>query len=224
MKEIWKDIIGYEGKYQISNQGNVKSLNYNNTKKEKVLKPKVNRYGYYEIKLSKNNKTKNFLVSTLVAQAFLKNNNSDKEVMHIGDTKDNSVENLKYGYRSEILHLTYKKGNRPGKPSRYKFSYNDEHYVKISELAHKHNIPVHLLHNRLERGWTLKEAVEIPKERKQRMLNVTLYEYQGKLMSVKQISQKYNINTKTIYKRLNSGWSIEETIEIPLAKRKEKQK
>lgn len=224
MKEIWKDIIGYEGKYQISNQGNVKSLNYNNTKKEKVLKPKVNRYGYYEVKLSKNNKTKDFLVSTLVAKHFLENKNADKEVMHIGDVTDNRVENLKYGYRSEILHLTYKKGNRPGKPSRYKFSYNDEHYVKISELAHKHNIPVHLLHNRLERGWTLKEAVEIPKKRKQRMLNVTLYEYQGKLMSVKQISQKYNINTKTIYKRLNSGWSIEETIEIPLAKRKEKQK
>lgn len=206
-------------KYQIL--GKVRSLNYNNTHTIKELKPKENRYGYYEVKLSKNNKTKGFLISTLVAKAFLDNNNPDKEVMHIGDIKDNSVENLKYGYRSEILHLTYKKGNRLGKSSRYKFSYNNEHFVTLSELAHKHNISEKLLHKRLERGWTLREAVEIPKERKQRMLNVTLYEYQGKLMSVKQISEKYNINTKTIYKRLNSGWSIEETIEIPLVKRKE---
>lgn len=220
MEEIWKDIKGYEKKYQVSNTGKIRSLNYNNTHTIRELKPKENRYGYYEVKLSKNNKAKGFLISTLVARAFLNNNNPDKEVMHIGDVKDNSVENLKYGYRSELLHLTYKKGNRPGKPSRYKFSYNDEHYVKISELAHKHNIPVHLLHNRLERGWTLKEAVEIPKERNQKILNVTLYEYQGKLMSVKQISEKYNISTNVIYRRLSRGWSIEEAIEIPLRKKK----
>lgn len=205
-------------KYQIL--GKVRSLNYNNTHTIKELKPKENRYGYYEVKLSKNNKTKNFLVSTLVARAFLNNNNPDKEVMHIGDVKDNNVNNLKYGYRSELLHLTYKKGNRPGKPSRYKFSYNNEQYVKISELAHKHNIPVHLLYKRISNGWTLKEAIEIPLDRKQRLLNVTLYEYQGKLMSVKQISEKYNIDTKTIYKRLSRGWSIEESIEIPLNKKK----
>lgn len=160
------------------------------------------------------------MVSTLVARAFLNNNNPDKEVMHIGDIKDNSVENLKYGYRSELLHLTYKKGNRPGKPSRYKFSYNNKHYTKISELAHKHNISQHLLHKRLERGWTLKEAVEIPKDRTQKILNVTLYEYQGKLMSVKQISENYNISTNVLYKRLSRGWSIEESIEIPLRKKK----
>lgn len=205
-------------KYQIL--GKVRSLNYNNTHTIKELKPKENRYGYYEVKLSKNNKTKNFLVSTLVARAFLNNNNSDKEVMHIGDVKDNNINNLKYGYRSELLHLTYKKGNRPGKPSRYKFSYNNEQYVKISELAHKHNIPVHLLYKRISNGWTLKEAVEIPLDRKQKLLNVTLYEYQGKLMSVKQISEKYNINAKTIYKRLSRGWSIEESIEIPLSKKR----
>lgn len=199
--------------------GKIRSLNYNNTHTIKELKPKVNRYGYLEVKLSKNNKTKNYLVSTLVAQAFLKNNNSDKEVMHLGDITDNSVENLKYGYRSELLHLTYKRGRRPGKPSGYKLSYNGQQFTKLSHLANAHNLSIHQLHKRLERGWTLQEAVEIPIHRKQKILNVTLYEYQGKLMSVRQISEKYNIDTKTIYKRLSRGWSIEETIEIPLNKK-----
>lgn len=204
-------------KFQIL--GKVRSLNYNNTHTIKELKPKVNRYGYLEVKLSKNNKTKNYLVSTLVAQAFLKNSNPDKEVMHLGEVTDNNVENLKYGYRSELLHLTYKRGRRPGTPSRYRLSYDDKQYTKLSHLAKTHNIPVKLLHKRLERGWTLQEAVEIPIDRKQKMLNVTLYEYQGKLMSVRQISEKYNIDTKTIYKRLSRGWSLEETIEIPLSKK-----
>ena len=51
--EIWKDIEGYEGKYQVSNTGKVKSLNYNNSGQEKKKKKKINRYGYNEVKLSK---------------------------------------------------------------------------------------------------------------------------------------------------------------------------
>ena len=46
MEEIWKDIVGYENIYQISNLGRVKSLNYNHTGREKILKPSVNKDGY----------------------------------------------------------------------------------------------------------------------------------------------------------------------------------
>ena len=56
MIEIWKDIEGYENKYQVSNTGKVRSINYNNTGQIKELKQKVNSHGYYEVKLSKNNK------------------------------------------------------------------------------------------------------------------------------------------------------------------------
>lgn len=52
-KEIWKDIEGYEGEYQISNYGNVKSLNYLRTGKERILKPGKNRGGYYYVQLYK---------------------------------------------------------------------------------------------------------------------------------------------------------------------------
>lgn len=51
-EEIWKDIKGYEGLYQVSNLGQVKSLNYNHTKQEKILKPKISensRWLYIEV-------------------------------------------------------------------------------------------------------------------------------------------------------------------------------
>ena len=51
MKEIWKDKKDYEGIYQVSNCGRVKSLNYNHTGKEKILKPTKDRYGYLQVNL-----------------------------------------------------------------------------------------------------------------------------------------------------------------------------
>lgn len=221
MEEIWKDIEGYEGKYQVSNTGKVKSLNFNNTGKPQELKQKVNRYGYSEVKLSKNNKTKNYLVGTLVAKHFLEKKNEDLQVMHIGDINNNDISNLKYAYRSEILYKMYKKGRRKiGSPTIYNISYKNKRYKSIGSIAKDYNMTSSQLHKRLEHGWTLNEALSIPMEREQKILNVRLYEYQGKQMSVKQLSQKYGIDQRNIYRRLARGWSIEEAIEIPLAKTK----
>ena len=52
-KEIWKDIEGFEGKYQISSMGRVKSLNFKLTGKEQIMSLKVNKYGYKQILLYK---------------------------------------------------------------------------------------------------------------------------------------------------------------------------
>ena len=71
MKEIWKDIPGYEGYYKVSNLGRVKSLNYNRTKKEKVLKLGIDTQGYYNLTLSKNGSFSTKNVHKLVAMAFL---------------------------------------------------------------------------------------------------------------------------------------------------------
>lgn len=216
MEEIWKDIEGYENKYQVSDKGNVRSLNYNNTGQPRNLKQKINRYGYNEVKLSKNNKTKNFLVSTLVAQAFLNKVNPDKEVMHISDINDNSVDNLKYGYRSEILHQTYKRGRRKiGKPSKNFMSYNGKQYKKYSDLARDCKITPHRLFKRLAQGWSLDEAINIPIERKEHILHKKLYKYNNKVMSIKQLSDFSGLSESTISKRLDRGWSLEEAIEIP---------
>lgn len=225
MEEIWKDIEDYAGKYQVSDKGNVRSLNYNNTGKPRNLKQKINRYGYNEVKLSKNNKTKNFLVSTLVAKAFIDKVNPDKEVMHISDINDNSVDNLKYGYRSEILHQTYKRGRRKiGKPSKNFMSFNGKQYEHYIELAKDYNLKPQRLFNRLENGWSLDEAINIPVERKEYILHKKLYKYNDKLMSVKQLSALSGISEQTLYSRLARGWGIEEAVEIPNLRNKKEKK
>lgn len=216
--EVWKDIKGYENKYQVSNLGNIKSLNYNNTGKEKLLKPKINRYGYNEVKLSKNNKTKIFLVATLVVHAFLGEKNEDMEVMHIGDVTDDSLQNLKYAYRSQILFATYKKGRRKGKPSDNTVSYNGKRYKKVCKIGKDYGIDTPTLLKRLDRGWNLDDALEIPKERKQKILKKKLYNYYGKLYTIKELSKISGINEGALYKRLKRGWNIYETVEIPLRK------
>ena len=103
--EIWRDIKGYEGLYQVSNLGRIKSLEkiinanfkYGNTHnyKEKILKPFKETRGYLKVRLYKNGVAKNYKVHRLVANAFLGENNLT--VNHIDKNKENNkLENLEY--------------------------------------------------------------------------------------------------------------------------------
>lgn len=98
MQEIWKDIKGYEGLYQVSNIGNVKSLNYNRTGEERIRKPKVDRYGYLTLMLYKNGKCKTLFVHRLVLMAFNPINNMDSlQVNHKDENKqNNNLDNLEW--------------------------------------------------------------------------------------------------------------------------------
>lgn len=94
-KEIWKDILGYEGKYQVSNLGNVKSLNYNRTGKEKILQVITTSKGYIRISLCKDGITKNYKVHRLVWTAFNGVIPDGMQVNHINEDKsDNRLSNL----------------------------------------------------------------------------------------------------------------------------------
>lgn len=221
MEEIWVDIKGFEGKYKLSNKGKVISLNFNNTGKPKELKIKKNKKGQNEVTLSKNNKRYFYLLITLVADHFLEKTAPDMIPIHLGEIDDDSVENIAYGYRSEMLHLMYKKGHRKvGKPTRNIVSYKGKQYAKWSDLSRDYGINPKLFEKRINHGWTLEETLEIPTKRKQQILNVRMYEYNGKLYSVKELSQLSGLSTKTIYKRLKRGWDIESTVEIPVGRRK----
>ena len=108
MEEIWKDKKDYEGHYQVSNCGRVKSIKFG---KERILKPLTNSFGYLFVELCKDGKVKAFTVHRLVAEAFIPNLNNYKEVNHKDENKTNNVVtnlewcdrkyNQNYGTRTE---------------------------------------------------------------------------------------------------------------------------
>ena len=98
MKEIWKDIPNYEGLYQVSNLGRVKSLgNKSNHNKSIIMKLTYTKKGYLQVRFCKNYKKTTHRVHRLVAETFIDNPNNYKEVNHInGNKSDNRVCNLEF--------------------------------------------------------------------------------------------------------------------------------
>lgn len=89
--EVWKDIDGYEGLYQVSNTGKVRSLRYRNRDEVRELFLKPHNQGYLQVELHKNGKRKMFTVHRLVAMAFVDGYEVGKEVNHIDENKQNNV-------------------------------------------------------------------------------------------------------------------------------------
>lgn len=122
-EEIWKDIKGYEGLYQVSNLGRIKSLErrckarwYTRKVPEKIYSPALDTYGYPIVSLHKDGKKKTITIHILVANAFLKKPDGCNSINHIDENKQNNcVENLEwctvqennaYGTRVERLRKT----------------------------------------------------------------------------------------------------------------------
>lgn len=114
MIEEWKDIFGYEGLYQVSNLGNVKSLGHGHIKREKILKPSNDGRGYLKVGLHLNKVKKSRKIHQLVAVAFLNHVpcGYNLVVNHKNLVKtDNRVENLELVTSRENSNLRHVKSS-----------------------------------------------------------------------------------------------------------------
>jgi hypothetical protein len=93
MEEIWKDIKGFEGRYQVSNLGRVRSLNYRHKNITQNLKPIDDHKGYLEVRLD----NKHVKIHRLVAMAFVEGYKPGLVVNHLNEIRtDNRPENLQF--------------------------------------------------------------------------------------------------------------------------------
>ena len=116
MQEIWKDIKNYEGLYQVSNFGNIKSLTFKNKqgtyKRELILKKALGKNGYHKVILQKDRNRKTVSVHRLVAEAFIPNPENKKCVNHLDCNRTNNrIDNLEWCTHSENVRYGVKCGN-----------------------------------------------------------------------------------------------------------------
>lgn len=151
-EEIYNDIVGYKGLYQISNTGKVKSLfrlesfpsaivkggNFIRKRKEKILSPAPDKDGYLRVVLCKDGILKNFFVHRLVISAFKPNLSNFPEVNHIdGNKLNNCVDNLEWcspshnnyhRYRLNLVNIENQSGE-----NHWKTTLKKEDVLKIRE-------------------------------------------------------------------------------------------
>lgn len=118
--EIWKDINGYEGYYQISNKGNVRSLDRFDGVHDRqgtIIKPHMKHNGYLQVGLRKHNTRKWLAIHRLVAIHFIENPDNKPQVNHIdGNKQNNNVENLEWVTAKENQNHATRIGLRNNMP------------------------------------------------------------------------------------------------------------
>lgn len=120
-REEWKDVEGYEGFYQVSNLGRIRSLErivhsskWNRREPSKILNPPILKNGYKLVSLSKNGSSKRVLLHRLIAKAFIPNPNNLPQVNHKDGNKQNNIidnlewvsaqDNIIHAYTNNLMH------------------------------------------------------------------------------------------------------------------------
>lgn len=168
-EEIWKDIVGYEGLYQISSKGRVKrlarvgidSMGRNIPYKEKILVNYISkRTGYPCVNLSKNRKTSTLNIHKLIADAFIPNPNNLPCINHIDENRTNStLENLErcsYSYNNSYGNANAKRKTtlRAGLEGKHKTIYQ---YTTTGDIVNVYNCGVNQLEEKL--GYEIQDCL-----------------------------------------------------------------
>lgn len=165
--EVWKDIEGYEGIYQVSNMGQVKSLERVVTCKdgrktyilpERILKPSRYKENYLQVVLSNVGKKKTFKIHQLVARTFIPNPQNLPCVNHRNEIKtDNRVENLEWVTQKENLNygtiIERKSKSMKGKFKGEKHPFYGKHHTEETKQKLKKPIIQLDLENNFVRNW-----------------------------------------------------------------------
>lgn len=132
--EIWKDIKGFEGKYQVSNLGNIKHLLKHG--KSKILNPSTEKHGYKVVVLYNKGTVRTFKVHRIVAETFIEKPLNKEQINHIdGNKTNNRVDNLEWCTAKENMNHAFKNGlcnnKKNGKGVRA---------VKVAQLDKENNL------------------------------------------------------------------------------------
>ena len=159
MEEVWKDIEGYEGLYQVSNLGNVKSWHTHGGKCGALLNTTLNKDGYCIVTLHKESKHKSYLVHRIVAYLFITNVHNKPHINHIDGNKQNNkinnlewvtpIENYIHAIKNDLINqsrITRHRGinhhktklNEQQVKEIYKLAIHDN--IKMVDIAERYNI------------------------------------------------------------------------------------
>jgi hypothetical protein len=182
--EVWKDIIGLEGQYQISNTGKMKLLaRYVNAKKgskrpipEVILKPFLDASGYFHYTLKKKDKSYHYKTHRAIAEYFIPNPENKLFVNHINGIKtDNRIENLEWCTPRENNVHAFKMGLAKGKrgSSNHQSKLNEAIVIHIwnnpnldaNELANVYQVGRHAIQS-IFRGDTWNHVTGLPKRKR----------------------------------------------------------
>lgn len=142
MTEEWRPVVGYEGLYEVSNLGRVRSLpRWRSHQQKLVLRCSSNNSGYQQVHLSTHNKQKSMTVHRLVAQAFIPNPENKPEINHIdGDKTNNKIDNLEWVNRKENVHHAIYKLDHKTNWCRVRCVETDIIYSSCTEAARINNL------------------------------------------------------------------------------------
>jgi hypothetical protein len=154
VEEIWRDVPGYEGLYQVSDHGNVRSLNWRNLGHARNLYLKEHNRGYRHVELRKNGKAKAFTVHRLVAMAFIPNPNNYPVINHKDENKaNNAADNLEWCNMSQnmkhTISLHQDRYHVEGKPF-----YRTEKVIQMSQTGEQLKVWDNLITIKRETGWS----------------------------------------------------------------------
>ena len=221
MEEVWKDIEGFEGLYQVSNRGRVKSLPRNGTiLTSRILKPSRDSNGYLFVNLSRNNIAKHCSVHVLVAKAFVPNPDNKPTVNHEDGIKTNNLyTNLTWMTYKEQLEHSLRTGLRKQQCNIQRrccivYPNNQvEYFEALTHLSDKLGYKKSFCQNRIRKFGNIFYEKDLMVVILEADSGVPLY----KSPSLKDVNlitycEINNINYSTVRSRIRRGWTVEKAV------------